>query len=222
MRTLFIEKFLTAHEVGNFRAFLRDVPFENGKVSAGNWIQDTKSNKQAMPESVRQLADTLAQRLFGFEALVQYAQPYRAGAPTFCRYDTGDFYERHEDNPLQQKLRADISYTLFLSEPTEYEGGALFIDEEANESVAYRPPAGSLLLYPCGTPHSVERVTGGTRFVAVGWIQSVFRSQEQREMISEFQAALDILLHGVGPRDQSFLRLNRIRNYLVRMWSEAR
>ena len=126
--------------------------------------------------------------------------------------------DRTRTIPFSRGLRADVSYTLFLSDTTEYDGGGLQLGPDGGS--AHRLPAGGLILYDSGTPHQVETVTRGTRLAAVGWIQSVIRDPAQRELLGSFYRTLSNLDELVGSGHPVFQELNRIRNQLMRRWTD--
>lgn len=214
-RPLLIVDFVAPPRLRGFREVLSAARFEDGRVSAGAWAEPAKRNKQAIAEGVAPLADEVVQTLFKHKLVGRHAYPLRTTRPLFNRYVEGDYYRTHEDNPLQSGMRADLSYTLFLSEPDEYDGGALVLDGES-----FREAAGSLLLYPSGTPHQVDPITRGMRLAAVGWIQSLVRDQERRSLLSGFSAAMTSLRERHGADDPALTELNRVRNQLMRRWAE--
>jgi PKHD-type hydroxylase len=211
-----IEDFLPAETLADWRCRIAQARFEDGGVSAGRWAQGVKRNKQARSREVEQFGAALVGRLFEDERIARSVYPYRATQPLFNRYDAGDFYGLHEDNPIQSGLRADVSYTLFLSDTADYEGGGLRLGPGAG--TIYRLQGGGLILYDAGTPHQVEPVTDGTRLAAVGWIQSVVRDPAQRALLRSFYRALSDLDGLVGSNHSAFCDLNRIRNQLTRAW----
>jgi PKHD-type hydroxylase len=212
-----IRGFLAPERVRAFRAALAAARFEDGAVSAGSWARSAKHNKQALPGDVESLAEEVVARLFEHREVNRHAYPHRTTRPLFNRYDEGDHYHAHEDNPLQSGMRADLSYTLFLSEPDDYQGGALCLD---GVGASFREPAGDLVIYPTGTLHRVEVVTRGCRLAAVGWIQSVLRDHQQRALLASFSGALATLRERSPEDDVAIAELNRVRNQLMRDWAE--
>lgn len=212
-----VERFLAPDSLAMYRQYLRGCSFEDGGASAGPWARPLKRNKQADAEQARALGAQLVRQLFDETRVARAVYPHRAVQPVFNRYDEGDAYGRHEDNPIQSGLRADVSFTLFLSEPDEYEGGALRVGDAGTP---HRLAAGDLLLYDAGTPHEVEPVRAGTRLAAVGWLQSVVRDPERRQMLRAFYRSLEAISDRVDLRDEAFVDLNRVRNQLMRMWAE--
>jgi PKHD-type hydroxylase len=137
----------------------------------------------------------------------------------FSRYRPGQQYGVHADNAAMYDeggwpLRTDISFTLFLSDATTYQGGALLIRDLAGDR-EFRPEAGSAVLYQTGQLHSVTPVTSGVRLACVGWMQSLVRRPDQREILFD----LERVRNGLSPDDSSLLLDKTIGN-LLRMWGE--
>lgn len=147
--------------------------------------------------------------------------PRRFAPPLFSRYIEGMRFGSHVDNPVigPDHLRTDVSVTLFLSQPEEYDGGELVMETTGGE-VAYKLAAGSAIMYPTTVMHRVERVTRGMREVAVTWAQSLVRRAEQREILFD----LDRIGRGVFERDgksHEFDLINKSAANLRRMWVES-
>jgi PKHD-type hydroxylase len=210
-----VDGFLSPLEVIELQTLMRSASCVDGAGTAGRWAEPVKRNNQVVSESIVAAGEGIVSKLFESRPVASVAYPYRAIHPMFLQYNQGDFYGRHEDNPLQAGMRADLSYTLFLSEPDEYEGGDLVLGK-----TGYRLSAGTLLLYDAGLPHEVTPVTAGVRLVAVGWVQSVVRAPENRSLLRRFFAALEPLSHEMGLSHPSFMELNAIRNDLMRRWAE--
>ncbi len=206
---------LNEQDVQRYRAGLAAAVFVDGSVSAGPLAVGVKRNKQAADATTDALAEELIRVLFGDGRVGRAVYPHRATRPLFNRYDAGDYYGHHEDNPLQSGLRADVSFTLFLSDPDEYEGGALVIDGKP-----HREAAGTVLLYPSGTPHHVEPVVRGARYAAIGWIQSLLRDPAKRMLLRTFSTGLNSLRDRTAEDGEDLHALNRVRNQLMRMWAE--
>jgi PKHD-type hydroxylase len=134
------------------------------------------------------------------------------------RSGPGDGYGRHVDNAFMDGGRSDLSFTVFLSAPDHYEGGALVLEQPHGEE-AFRLPAGHALIYPSTLLHRVEPVSDGERLVAVGWIQSRVRSAERRELLFELDTARRTLFAG-GGKGEVFDLLCRSYSNLLRMWGE--
>jgi PKHD-type hydroxylase len=146
------------------------------------------------------------------------ALPVTVPGLLFSRSGPGDGYGRHVDNAFMAGGRSDLSFTLFLSDPSGYEGGALVLESPSGEE-ALRLPAGHALVYPSTLLHRVEPVTQGERLVAVGWIQSRVRDADQRELLFELDTARRTLFRQEGKSDV-FDLISRSYTNLLRRWGE--
>ena len=138
----------------------------------------------------------------------------------FSRYVSGHRYGAHTDDACMQDehgwpLRTDLSFTLFLSDPNDYDGGALKFFEGTSER-SYRPAAGSAVLYPTGLIHEVTPVTNGVRLACVGWLQSFIRRADQREVLFDLDRVRHELTEGSAQ-----LHLDKAIGDLLRMWGES-
>ena len=137
----------------------------------------------------------------------------------FNRYEAGQAYGRHVDDaimgPETTRIRTDLSFTLFLSDPGTYEGGSLVVEGLDGDRQA-RLPAGSLVLYPTGALHEVEPVTSGIRLAGVGWVQSLIRRPDQREILFDLARARADM-----PAGEPRLLLDKSVSALLRMWGEV-
>lgn len=139
----------------------------------------------------------------------------------FSRYGVGMAYGRHIDNALmggKQLRRSDLSFTVFLSDPDTYTGGELVIEGPDNET-SYRLAAGSAIVYPANTLHRVDPVISGERLVAVGWVQSLIRDAEQREILFDLDTVKRTLFAQDGKTD-AFDLVSKTMANLLRKWAE--
>jgi PKHD-type hydroxylase len=208
-------------EVLAIRAELAAAPFRDGKVTAGAAAERVKSNEQARGDDpgVMALSRRVRLALETHPIVRSLVRPVRWSGLMFSRYHPGQQYGIHADNAVMYDergwpLRTDISFTLFLSDLTTYEGGALLLRDLAGDR-EYRPQAGSAILYQTGQLHSVTPVTSGVRIACVGWMQSLLRRPDHREILFD----LERVRNGLGPGDSSLLLDKTIGN-LVRMWGE--
>lgn len=190
----------------------------SGKSSLKNNLQSTQGNP-----GMEQATQAVLRALMGREDVQSYAAP-RQITMVFNRYDAGMFYKNHMDAALmggmqRQPLRTDLSFTLFLSEPTSYQGGELVV-ETANGELALKGGAGDAVLYPSNMIHRVETITGGSRWAAVGWIQSLFRDPEQRAILFDIYK-LRGEIGKIAPDSRLQEQTDRIRENLVRRWAEV-
>lgn len=197
----------------------------DGAISAGPLAAQAKRNQQFATDATDYLAlsqtvmDALAQHpLFVSAALPQHILP-----AMFNRYSGGNTYGNHVDNAIQtdarngERVRTDISITLFLSEPEDYTGGELVI-EDTYGSHEVKLPAGDAIIYPSSSLHRVEAVTEGTRVASFLWAQSLVRDAWQRNMLFELDMTL-LKLRGQLGNSQEIVALTGHYHNLLRQWS---
>lgn len=194
--------------------------FVDGRATAGAEARKVKENIQATAsDPAARIALSLAKEALEADRRFRAAaRPARLSPLMLSRTEPGMSYGAHIDDALMgqgsDRIRADMAFTLFLSDPDAYEGGALVI-EEASASRDVRLPAGSAILYPASTLHRVSPVTAGSRLAAVGWVQSVVRDPARREILYD----LDLAIPAVAD-DEARLRLRKTLSNLLRMWAE--
>lgn len=192
--------------------------FEDGSATAGALARRVKANAQAAISPERDAVLRKVESALSANALFASAARPRAFARlVVSRYRTGQTYGLHVDDALMAGARTDLSFTLFLSDPDSYDGGALVISDRV-EDRAFKLPAGELILYPSDTLHRVEPVTAGERLAVVGWVTSWVREPDRREILFDLDAAITAELAGAHDPDQ-LLRLSRTRSNLIRMWA---
>jgi PKHD-type hydroxylase len=220
---LLVANVLSETELQESKSVLASASFVSGRETAGWHAALVKHNVQADPESpaVRALQMRIDSVLRS-NALFELAARPRAIAPLlFSRYTSGMAYGSHVDDAVmgrEARLRSDVSLTLFLSAPEEYEGGELVIESSAGEQ-SYKPQAGSLVLYPSSSLHRVEPVRRGTRLAAVSWVQSLVRDPAQRELLFTLDTARRSLFEREG-KSQEFDQISLCLANLMRMWVE--
>lgn len=227
---LHLKQVFTPDEVQNARQLLGDdAPWVDGRTSAGGQAQSFKHNLQLTQGSdvSRQLQAQVRAALSRDPLFFSAALPKRVFNPLFNRY-SGDsnFYGPHIDgavlhsqNPAQW-VRSDISCTLFLSAPEEYEGGELVIQEALGER-RIKLPAGDVILYPSSTVHQVAPVTRGARIASFFWVESMVRGTEQRQMLFDMDMALLKLRAEVGEKHPSMVQLTGTYHNLLRLWADV-
>jgi len=212
---------LSPEDVARVREGLASAPFRDGRATAGAEARKVKANEQAAQDdpAVQALAKFVREALVRHPVFMGYARPARWSRLLFSRYGEGQQYGLHTDDPTMVaadggRLRTDLSFTLFLSDPDTYDGGALLLDGLEGER-EHRPAAGSVVLYPTGALHRVTPVTRGVRLAAVGWIQSVLRRADEREV------AFDLLrVKWSMPEGEARLLVDKSIGALIRMWGE--
>lgn len=193
--------------------------FADGRATAGRFAREVKANDQARPSPARAEVLKAVEAALAAHPLFRAAARPRALSPfILSRYREGQAYGLHVDDAMMAGLRSDLSFTLFLSPPESYDGGALII-EDSFEARAIKLGPGDLFLYPSTTLHRVEPVTRGTRLVVVGWVQSLIRSAEAREILFDLEQAVEAV-HAAEGKSALFDKLAKTRSNLLRMWAE--
>ena len=196
------------------------LPFGDGRATAGLHAQGVKANDQAQPGPELDAVVAKVEAALRAHPLFQSAaRPKALTRLIVSRYTIGQTYGLHVDNALMQGLRTDLSFTLFLSDPDSYDGGALVIEDHF-EARAIKLSAGDLILYPATTLHRVDPITRGTRFAVVGWVQSLIRDAGQREILFDLDQAVETA-HAAGGKPALFDALAKTRSNLIRMWAES-
>lgn len=196
--------------------------FVDGSISAGAAARSVKRNLQLVAGS--SVASTAGQQILralqNHEPLVAWARPRAIMPPTIARYDSGMAYGPHLDEALmgRRPVRTDLSATVFLSDPDEYEGGELVL--ELGGELRLKGPAGSVFVYPSGCRHQVTEVTRGQRLVAVTWIESFVRDEQQRELLYELLTVSTELAKSDGKQGPA-LRIKGVHDALLRRWAET-
>lgn len=217
---LAIEDVLSAAETEAMRAEAKELAFGDGRVTAGRYAQEVKANDQAEPsDTLDAILGTVRDKLLAHEVFASAVRPRALTRLILSRYREGQTYGLHVDDALMQGVRTDVSFTLFLSDPETYDGGALEI-EDMFEGREIRLPAGSLVAYPSTTLHRVTPVTRGERLAIVGWTQSWVRDPGQREILFDLDRAVREV-HAREGKTPLFDTLAKSRSNLLRMWAES-
>lgn len=209
------------------RERLQATGWADGKVTAGFQSGRVKENLQIGPDSAegRALAAIVLDALEASSAFMSAALPRQVFPPLFNRYDAGMRFGTHIDNAIRQvpltgqRLRTDLSATLFLSDPDSYDGGELVI-EDTYGTHRIKLPAGDMVLYPSRSLHRVEPVTRGSRIASFFWMQSMVKSRDHREMLYDLDRAVQDLGSACGANDPSIIRLTGLYHNLLREWGE--
>lgn len=192
--------------------------FASGKATAGWYVREIKQNEQAGGEVADEVLSRVRQALMANAVFRSAARPKEFVRVLISRYRPGMAYGTHVDDALMEGKRTDMSFTLFLSDPANYDGGELVIEGNDGDSDIKLGP-GSLVLYPTTSLHRVNEVTRGERLAVVGWVRSFIRSPEQRETLFDLDQAI-AGLQGSGVARQVSDRIFKVRNNLTRMWAE--
>ncbi|EJE51783.1 putative iron-regulated protein [Acidovorax sp. CF316] len=228
---LHLKNVLTAEEITLFRQRLRapETPWMDGARSAGSQAVHQKNNLQLSQgsELSGQLQGLVKAALARNALFFSAALPRRIYNPLFNNYGDGaNFYGDHVDSAVMHSkadncwVRSDLSCTLFLTPPEEYEGGELVATEAWGEK-RIKLPAGDMVLYPSSTVHQVSPVTRGHRISSFFWVESMVRSLEQRQVLFDMDMALLQLRQRVGETDPSVIALSGTYHNLLRMWADV-
>lgn len=216
-----IPQVLSPEKIQTIRSLLNQAEFVDGKLTAGWHAKLVKHNQQleqSFPES-DSLKNTIKQALNDHPLFQTAVRPKHIHSMLISRYSTGMSYGRHTDNALMQHgWRSDVSFTVFLNEPNDYDGGELVI-EGSDDERSYKLAAGSALIYPSTTLHRVAPVTSGDRLVAVGWVQSLIRDAQRREILFDLEVSYRSLFAREGKSNEFDLLVKSTAN-LMRMWAE--
>jgi PKHD-type hydroxylase len=219
-----IENLIDEATIARLRGWMAEATFEDGRATAGGNARLVKHNEQVSDDpdrrdpQLKKMQDLVADLLWKHDLFVTAAQPKEILSPLFSRYLPGMSYGTHMDNALMREMRIDLSLTLFLSDPADYEGGELVIDFSTGER-AIKLPAGSAVLYPTTALHRVAEVTKGQRQVVVTWIRSMVRDPAARELLFDLKTARDRLSKQLGKTPDIDL-LSKTYTNLLRRWIE--
>jgi PKHD-type hydroxylase len=222
-----IPEVLNAQQLSQCRAVLDGADWTDGRVTAGHQGRRVKDNSQLPEQS--QAAAELGELVLGAlernALFISAALPAEVYPPMFNRYQAGQHFGAHIDNAVRllpgsgRKLRTDVSATLFLAEPDEYEGGELLV-EDTYGTHAVKLPAGHMIVYPSTSLHRVEPVRSGARLASFFWIQSMVRDDAQRTLLFDMDSAIQHLQRSGADAD-ALVRLTGSYHNLLRMWAET-
>jgi PKHD-type hydroxylase len=221
---------LSKTDVADFRRVMDACAWEDGRSTAGAQSAMVKKNEQLPPDSedARMLGNRIISALTANPRFISAAIPQQIFPPLFNRYaaSNGHHFGIHVDNAVRGdrltglRIRTDLSVTLFLSEPEEYDGGELVI-EDFYGSHEIKLPAGHLVLYPASSLHMVTPVTRGTRVASFFWLQSMIRDAHARSLIFDLDTAIQSLVERLGRDDPETVKLTGIYHNLIRYWAEV-
>jgi PKHD-type hydroxylase len=222
---LHIPHVLTEDQVRHARARLDATDWIDGRVTAGHQSVRVKDNSQ-IPEDhpvARELGDLILGALQRNALFISAALPLKVFPPLFNRYAGGQAFGNHVDNSIRQvpgtanRIRTDLSATLFLSEAGEYDGGELLVEDTYGVH-SVKLPAGHLVLYPATSLHRVTPVTRGARIASFFWIQSMVRDDGERTLLFDLDAAIQELARDT-PDHQAAVQLTAVYHNLLRRWA---
>jgi PKHD-type hydroxylase len=218
---------LSAEQVAEARRILDGANWVDGRVTAGPQSARAKHNLQLAEADpiARQLGEQIVSALQRNPLFIAAALPLKVFPPLFNRYEGGQSFGNHVDNAIRQsaltgtRIRTDLSATLFLAEPDEYEGGELMVEDTFGVH-AIKLAAGHMALYPATSLHHVRPVRSGARIASFFWLQSMVRDDGQRTLLFDLDTAIQRLTLDV-PEHPAALQLTAVYHNLLRRWADA-
>jgi len=224
---LHIPEVLTAEQVARCRRALEGAEWVDGRVTAGHQSARAKDNMQ-LPEghpAARELGDLILAALERNPLFMAAALPSKVFPPLFNRYEGGQSFGNHVDNAVRQvtgtphRVRTDLSVTLFLAAPEEYDGGELLVEDTYGVH-GVKLPAGDLILYPASSLHRVNPVTRGARLASFFWVQSMVRDDGERALLFDLDTSIQRLIQD-SPEHPSAMQLTNVYHNLLRRWADV-
>src|SRR5665213_2678374 len=219
-----IPKVLSADEVARCRAVMEKGAWIDGRVTAGHQSAKVKNNLQ-LPENApeaRELGNMVVEAIGRSNLFMSAVLPKQVFPPLFNRYDAGMTFGAHVDNAIRSgngaRLRTDVSSTLFISAPEEYDGGELVVQDTYGEHTV-KLPAGDMIVYPAISLHNVTPITRGSRIASFFWTQSMIRDESKRSLLFDMDMAI-IKLARDHPQHASVVELTSVYHNLLRQWAE--
>ena len=218
---------LNTAQIAYCRDVMQGAPWVDGRVTAGFQSAAVKHNRQLPEDSpeARELGDMIVAALEKNPLFVTATLPLRVFPPLFNRYEGGESFGAHLDNSIRQipgtplRVRTDVSATLFLSAPEDYDGGELVI-EDVFGAHAVKPPAGDMIVYPASSLHHVKPVTRGVRLASFFWIQSMVRDDGQRSLLFDLDMAINKVNQAM-PNHGAVVELTNCYHNLLRRFAEV-
>jgi PKHD-type hydroxylase len=224
---LHIPKVLTEAQVAHSRTTLENAKWVDGRETSGHLAARVKHNLQvdeATPEA-REMAHVVVTALERTPLCMAAALPLRVFPPLFNRYEPGMAFGAHVDNAIREltssplRVRTDLSATLFLSRPEEYDGGELVVDDTYGAH-SVKLPAGDMILYPASSLHRVNPVTRGVRLASIFWVQSMVGDDAERSLLFDLDVAISQVAE-TSPDSPAVVALTGCYHNLLRRWSQV-
>ena len=219
-----IPNVLTAAEIARCREVMERAAWVDGRVTAGHQSAQVKFNLQ-VPENApeaRELGDMVLDALGRSNLFMSAVLPKQVFPPLFNRYDAGMTFGAHVDNAVRAgngaRIRTDVSSTLFISGPEDYDGGELVVQDTYGEHTV-KLPAGDMIVYPATSLHNVTPITRGSRIASFFWTQSMIRDESRRSLLFDMDMAI-IKLGRDHPDHASNVELTAVYHNLLRQWAE--
>ncbi|MFW1802063.1 Fe2+-dependent dioxygenase [Acinetobacter nematophilus] len=218
---------LSKEQVLYFRNEMQSAAWVNGQSTTGSLSKNVKQNQQ-LPENhplTQQLGNIILEALGNNSIFLSAALPLEILPPYFNRYENNESFGFHVDNSIrnirgtQQRIRTDLSCTVFLSEPEEYEGGELVVEDTYGYHEV-KLPAGDMILYPSTSVHEVTPVTQGARIASFFWVQSMIRDDANRYMLFNLDQSIQRLRIELSDQHPEVVKLTSLYHNLIRKWAE--
>jgi PKHD-type hydroxylase len=218
---------LNPEQIARCHVVMNRASWVDGRVTAGHQSAQVKDNRQ-LPENspeARELGEMIVTALERSPLFITATLPLRVFPPLFNRYQGGESFGTHLDNSIRQipgtplRVRTDISATLFLSAPEEYDGGELVIDDVYGAH-AVKLPAGNMVVYPASSLHHVNPVRRGVRLASFFWVQSMVRDDGSRTLLFDLDMAIN-KVHQALPDNGAVVELTNCYHNLLRRFAEV-
>ena len=220
-----IPKVLTPEQVARCREVMEKAAWVDGNVTSGHQAAKAKNNLQ-LPEGspeARELGTMVLEALARSNLFMSAVLPKQVFPPLFNRYDGGMTFGNHVDNAVRSgsgvRIRTDVSSTLFISAPEDYDGGELIVDDTYGAH-SVKLPAGDMIVYPATSLHHVTPITRGSRIASFFWTQSMIRDESKRSLLFDMDLAI-IKLTRDHPQHPSVVELTAVYHNLLRQWAEV-
>lgn len=219
---------LSKQQVAECRRVAQDAEWIDGNATAGQQSALAKHNMQLREDSpaAKRLGDMVLDALAANQLFISAALPLKIFPPLFNRYRGGESFGTHVDNAIRAirgtayRVRTDLSATLFLCEPEEYDGGELTV-EDTFGAQEVKLPAGDMVLYPASSLHHVKPVTRGARIASFFWLQSMVRDDGERALLFDLDNAIQELARTQGLDHPVAVKLTGLYHNLLRRWADA-
>ncbi len=219
-----IPNVLNAEQVARCRDVMTRAAWVDGRVTAGHQSAQVKKNLQ-LPETApeaRELGDMVIEALARSNLFMSAVLPKQVFPPLFNRYDAGMTFGSHVDNSIRAgngvRIRTDVSSTLFISAPEDYDGGELVVEDTYGQH-SVKLPAGDMIVYPATSLHNVTPITRGSRIASFFWTQSMIRDESKRSLLFDMDMAI-IKLNRDHQEHPSVVELTSVYHNLLRQWAE--
>jgi PKHD-type hydroxylase len=219
---------LEGRMLADVRKLVAGAGWIDGNATSGHQSALAKQNRQLPEDSdaAREAGNLILDALGTSPLFIAAALPLKVFPPLFNRYGVGDRFDTHVDNAIRIqrgtdfRIRSDLSATLFLSDPADYDGGELVV-EDALGTHGVKLAAGDMVLYPASSLHHVTAITRGERLCSFFWIQSMVRDDSARQILFDLDNSIQAVASDRGQDDPAIIRLTGIYHNLLRRWAEA-